>query len=161
MRPAARDRRAASPWEATRRNQREVAWRSTWRSSGLSGLLTKPTDTPDRAGRGSRRTATESGGVLEPVVAPEQLVVDRERRHPEHPELKGGLGRAPQRLFQRVAGSGDKSITVDSDPLTAPSTFAAMLMSHPCRKALRNAWSVNSRPLPIVNEYVAARIAVR
>ena len=60
-----------------------------------------------------------SGGVLEPVVAREQLVVDRERRNPKHPELKGGLGRAPQRfLDQRVAGSADKSITVDSDPLT-------------------------------------------
>ena len=64
-------------------------------------------------------TEQMSGGVLEPVVAPEQLVVDRDGRNPIHAELKCGIGRSPQRFFDlRIAGAGVESITVDASLLT-------------------------------------------
>jgi hypothetical protein len=103
-----------------------------------------------------------SGGFIEPVVAPEQLVVGRDRRNAIHAELKGGIGGSPQRFHDlRVAHPVVESITGNAGLLTGARMFPAMLRSRRCWNALRNAWSVNSRPLPTVNAYIAARIAVR
>jgi hypothetical protein len=47
---------------------------------------------------GSNRSAiTPPGRVLEPVVAPEQLLADCDRGHPEHAAFVRGVGGAPQR----------------------------------------------------------------
>ena len=54
------------------------------------------------------------GGVLEPVVAPEQLVVDRERRNPKHTELnvKRGVGLLFGRPSPRQRGQRQLSKTI-------------------------------------------------
>jgi len=47
-------------------------------------------------------------GVLEPVIAPEQLVADRQRRHTEHTALEGCIGRGAEHCLDlRI---GDRTI---------------------------------------------------
>ena len=102
------------------------------------------------------------GGVLEAIVAPEQLAVDRDRRHADDAQLVGGVGRLAQRLLDpRILRRGLDLARSRPACSAASSTRAGMLRSWPRAKASRNACSVNSRPLPAAKANVAARIAIR
>jgi hypothetical protein len=65
---------------------------------------------------GSRCGSEVCSGVLEPVIAPEQLVVDRDRRHADHAGRVRRVGRVVQRLLDlRVARRRRQLMCVDSD----------------------------------------------
>ena len=107
-------------------------------------------------------TEQMSGGVLEPVLAPEQLVVDRDGRNPIPAELKGGIGRSPQRFLDlRVAGAGVQSITVDASLLTGLEDIRSDAQIAAVLECVAKCLEREFAPFAIVNAYVAARIAVR